>query len=583
MLGQSPFIDKANQYNLNHSYNSNNAGGGVSCIDFNLDGLDDITLASAEGEPIKFYINKGNGQFEQINLIPDNLFKLKQIIWVDFDNDGDKDLFAAAFDGVNKLYRNNGSLQLEDISEQAGIPQDTTRTMGVNFGDYNRDGWLDLYYCERSLLGANTINQNRLFKNQADGTFIDVSLETNSSDKNRLPFCSVFADFNNDNWPDIYIANDRRTRNTLLVNYEGFFLDASVESNSGLEMEAMSTAIGDYNKDGLLDAYVSNNSAGNKFLVNCPDSIDNIYPVFNELADDLNITVNGDCWGSILFDSNNDSNLDIYVSSALVGSDTVQSVLFEQTETGTFEVSNSPMIGDTVSSFNNAIGDFNGDGFSDIVVMNKAPFNLNLWENQNQSNNWIKIKLNGIISNSDAIGCRMELFHSGIYQQIYTTAAIGFFGQNSDQYIFGLGEFNTIDSLVVTWPTGHIDTFKDLNSNENYSFYEGQSTEDFIHIDSNIIISQMDTIAIDTTSTIKEINYKEIECFPNPASTKLLLDIGHFYNSNLDIEAINVEGMIFSLENIGNTINIEKLQNGIYLLSIRNDDHIYFSKFIKFN
>ena len=583
LVAQSPFVDRANELGLIHSYDGDNAGGGVSCIDFNLDGLDDITLATAEGQIIKFFINKGYDGFEEVNLIPDNLFKVKQILWIDYDNDGDKDLFAAAFDGVNKLYRNNGALQLEDVSEEAGLPQDSTRTMGASFGDYNRDGWLDLYFTQRTRIGQNTPNQNRLFKNNADGTFQDVSLETNSSDLNRLPFCSVFADFNNDKWPDIYIANDRSKRNTLLINYSGFFIDASIESGCGLEMEAMCTAIGDYNRDGLLDAYVSNNVAGNKFFVNNPDSINNPYPVFFEKAEELNITVNSNCWGSILFDHDNDSDLDLYVSSSLVGSDTAQSVLFIQNSESAFHRNQYPLIGDTVSSFNNAIGDFNSDGFSDMIVINKSPFNLNCWVNENQNNNYIKVKLRGVLSNRDAIGVRLELYSGEDYQQLYTTSAIGFFGQNSDTYIFGLDDKIVADSLKITWPTGHVDLIVDLDANKLYNIYEGQSNEDSIQVDEDIMITSNNFETDSLINSVKKKNtyiIKQLICSPNPASTQLHLETPEDI-SNYEVLVFDVNGTHFKLKAETNYLNIEHLKTGVYFVKIQLDNIVHQGRFIK--
>jgi len=577
---QVPFIDKASEYKLNHSYNGFQAGGGISCVDFNQDGLDDISMASAKDQSIKFFVNTGLNSFEQVDLLEINSSDTKQLLWIDFDNDGDKDLFIAAYNGINKLYENLGSLELIDISIEAGIPQDSTITFGANFCDYNRDGWLDLYYVQRKRLGGLEPNQNRLFENQADGTFVEVSLLTNSSDLNRLPFCSVFADFNNDKWPDIYIANDRDRRNTLLLNLSGFFADASEVSESDLEMSAMSTTIGDYNRDGLMDIYVTNLTEGNKFLVNDKDYLDNIHPVFNEVADELDIAVNGNCWGAVFLDGNNDGYLDLYVSNALAGADTVRSAYFEQNQDGQFQNLNHQMIGDTVLSYNNAIGDFNDDGFPDIIVQNRAPHNANLWENQAIGNNWIKVKLEGIKSNKDGIGSRLELYTDEGYQQLYTTAAIGFLGQNSDTYLFGLKHTNSIDSLIITWPTGHKDVHLNLNANQKYELFEGQTTDGVILIDSDVILLEADIDSNPSTYILEEENYLVFNCYPNPSHSKISI-ASTIELDKTAISIFDVFGRSYKVLRNESEINIDQFPDGEYFILLEFEGKIFSEKFIK--
>ena len=259
---QVQFVNQAALQGINQSYGEAFTGGGVSFCDFTGDGLDDITLATDDGQPIAFYENSGNG-FDLITPIVDIDHQTKQVLWVDYDNDGDKDLFVANFNGPNYLFRNNGNLQMQDVTQSAGLPVDSFTTFGACFGDFDRDGWLDLYVGKRFGIGTEQ-NEHFLYKNNADGTFTNVTISSNSSDPEKIPFCSAFFDMNNDKWPDLYTAHDKLTINTLLKNNgDGTFSDVGEAAGADLAMNAMCVAVGDYNNDSWQDIYISNTPQGN--------------------------------------------------------------------------------------------------------------------------------------------------------------------------------------------------------------------------------------------------------------------------------------------------------------------------------
>lgn len=504
------FADAAADQGINHQYGLSIPGGGVSFCDFDGDGWDDITLATDTGYTIQFYQNI-EGQLTLISPLIEYTGKTEQLLWVDFDNDGDKDLYMATLRDANRLYENIGNLQLVDITEQAGLPLDSSSTYGAAFGDYDRDGWLDLYYGCRT--GVIPENRMLLFHNNADGTFTEVAWEAGVIDPGNVPFCSAFLDYNNDHWPDIYTANDRFTRNTLLENDgDGTFSDVSFFANAGLFMNAMCVAPGDYNNDGWLDIYITNTEQGNALLRNQGNNS------FQNVSVETGTAFFAYGWGASFFDADNDGWEDLYVSGMLTGTDVISSAFYYNEQNGTFaHPLDAGFAGDTVRSFNNAVGDFDQDGRNDIMVINTTPNNSHLWHNQSTTeNHWIKIKLQGVLSNRDGIGSRIMLYTNGLQQTRFTTCGSGFLGQHSETLTIGLGATNVIDSILVKWPTGHIDRLQAVDSGQTLMVSEGSTT------DGNIMIDPELEIAVSTNLPLTE-STTNLHLFPNPATNRIHL------------------------------------------------------------
>ena len=378
------YQDLALSQGIDHTFSNNTNGSGVSFVDFDGDGLDDITLGTNEDDVIHFYKNTGTG-FVRLNNLIDLQENTKSILWVDYDNDGDKDVFIGAYQSPNKLFRNEGEMNFLDVTIQSNLPAaDSLNTFGAIWGDYDRDGWLDLYYSARINSADQGVHRNRLWKNMADGTFMEVTNFANAGDEGRLPFCSAFVDMNNDLWPDIYTANDKKKRNTLLLNNaNGLFTDISEESGAGIEMDAMCVAPGDYNNDGRLDIYLSNIATGGKLLTNQSNGDE---CVVIENAEETMVAMSGGIgWGSVFVDVNNDGWEDLYVSGMLISNDQYSSQLFVNDGLGAFSEDDFGFVGDTVRSFNNAIGDIDNDGQMEIMVINSAGFNSQLWKAEKPS------------------------------------------------------------------------------------------------------------------------------------------------------------------------------------------------------
>lgn len=575
-FSQIHFDNKAQELGIRAFKTDFSIGNGVSFVDFNQDGWDDITIGTARGKFIDFYINEA-GIFKRIFPLVTHRDESKQINWIDFDNDGDLDLFVASYDGPNRLYENLGELKLEDITEQAGLPMNDEYTHGAIWGDYDRDGWLDLYFGTHKDVIPD--KYNKLFRNRGDKTFTDVSEYTNTSDLNKVPFCSGFIDINNDKWPDIYTANDKLTLNTLLFNKgNGSFSSVADLANAELKMNAMCVNMGDFNNDGWQDIYITNTPVGNKLLRNDGPTPQSRISKFTEVAEQAGVAYYGHGWASNFLDADNDGDLDLYVSGMMkieeMGNRT--SVFYENLGDGTFSVPEAGMQGDSASSFVNAIGDANQDGYPDIAVQNNPPAFHHFWMNGGGENNWIKFNLEGIKSNRDAVGAKIEIYADSLYQMQYRNCGNGFMGQNSKTITVGCRDYTTIDSVVITWPTGHIDRFYDLNTQQTYFFQEGNSTNGIIEVDPEVRLT--------VTSLVKALPIRKMKLYPIPATDLLFIELPDnqletawiYHTSGQLVKQISVEAT--------NQLKVSDLENGSYWVLVKGqNEEFYQGMFQKVN
>ncbi|PHR72824.1 MAG: hypothetical protein COA67_03750 [Lutibacter sp.] len=449
-------------------------GGGISFCDFDGDGWDDLTFSTASGLPIKLFKNN-SGTFTETSLtgITLDTNETRQIIWVDYDNDADKDLFIATFDGSNKLYQNNGSFSFTDVTNSAGFPSAAYSTVGSSWGDYNNDGFLDVFLSSWDN-DASSTDANKLYKNNGDGTFTDVSSIAGIDNDSHLSFCAAFFDYDNDGWQDIYIANDRPYNKNIMYhnNGDGTFTDTSVSTGTDVELDAMSTTISDYDNDGDLDIYITNTNAGNAFLQN------NGNGTFTDIASTNGTLMETIAWGAVFLDADNDMDSDLYVSGMLTTTSPLPSAFYENNGSGSFAIpSSAGFQNDDAVSFSNAIGDIDNDGYPDISVLNFAPRNNFLFKNNNSTNNYLKVKLQGTTSNRDGVGSWIQVYNNGVPQNRYTLAGEGYTSQNSNYEFFGLGSETVVDMLKVTWLSGTVDVLYNVAVNQSMTIEEGSSLE----------------------------------------------------------------------------------------------------------
>lgn len=450
-------------------------GSGISFYDFDHDGWDDLSFARSGG-PSQFYKNV-NGQFQQLDPLVFVNGAIKAIQWVDFDNDGDSDLFVTIRGDNLVLLRNEGDWNFTDVSSTCGLFQNDENTYGASWGDYDLDGDLDVYICTYDFQSSPGEYErwNHLYRNNGDGTFTDVTLESNTHDGISLTFQSIWVDYDRDGWPDLYLINDKINPNILFRNLgDGTFEDVSSATNTGLLMDAMTATWGDYNNDSLLDFYETNTvSNGTVHMQNTGGG------VYNDVAVELGTYLLTYTWAAEWFDADNDMDLDMYVSEADPLNTNQPNYFFINDgvdENFTYSLATDSLLSpDSTDAYSAASGDLDNDGALDFVVQVKNPYTARIWHNNGNENHWMRIGLTGVVSNRDAIGTWIELFTAGQYQMRYTVCGENYIGQNSQYEHFGLGLNDQIDSLILSWPSGLIETYYDLPADQLHIFTEGNS------------------------------------------------------------------------------------------------------------
>jgi len=543
------FVDTAKQAGLNavttyggehkNKYLLETTGCGVAFYDYDNDGWLDIFLVNGwrlEGfskgqEPVShLFKNNRDGTFTDVT----QKAGLAHSGWGqgvcigDYDNDGYDDLFITYF-GNNVLYHNNGNGTFTDVSQKAGIAGTRTRWgTGCAFVDYDRDGKLDLFVANYIDLDLNTApvpesgpclykgvmvacgppglngDKNILYHNNGDGTFTDVSEKAGILKANGTYGLGVLTgDFDNDGWPDIYVADDS-TASAMYQNLKnGTFKDVGLEagcvlSADGKPQAGMGVSASDYNLDGNLDI-VKTNFAGDT-------------PSLYENHGDWNFedaTFTGGLgahtqylgWGVGFTDFDNDGWPDILICNGHVYPEVEQlkteagypqrKLLYKNGRNGRFnEVTQQggPGILEPYASRGCAFGDFDNDGDIDFVVngINSLPQLIRC--DSRLDHNWIKVKCIGVKSNRSAIGARLKCVtrppdEDKPHQQIDEVRSGGSYISQSDLRIhFGLGKAEKVDLLEIRWPSGQVDTLKEVKPNQLVVVEEGKGivrTEQF--------------------------------------------------------------------------------------------------------
>ena len=545
---QISFEDVANEIGTAYSYGTSTWGGGVSFADFDNDGWDDLTFASEEGTEI-YFLKNNDGIFNSISLNGiSNTFKTKQVIWVDYDNDGDQDFFVTGFEGVNKFYKNDGDMNFTDISSTIGFFQTDLFTYGVSFADMDNDGDLDAFISNRD--GVADDQRNYLYRND-EGTYTDITASAGLSMSSHLSFCSIIFDYNNDGFQDIYISNDKPDNLNILYknNGDGTFDDVSEYSGAGIGINAMTTTIGDYNNDGWFDIYITNTPEGNELLRNNGDG------TFTNVAEATATTFNSVGWGAVFLDADSDGLLDLYVSSDFDGSvgSFLSAAFYHQQNNETFIIpENIGFQDDTRKSYTNAIGDIDNDGKPDIVVGNDIEPNF-LWANTTvNENNWLKVKLEGVISNRDGIGNTIEINIDGQSQYRYTLAGEGYLSQNSFYEFFGMGNATEVDYVKVTWTaTGETEIINNIAANQAIIIKEG-----------NGILS--------TENNLKDTAFS---IYPNPSSNGIF-KLSVLNQEKVSIQVFDISGRLITEKNNlrdNDQINLSQYQKGIYIARLSSE------------
>ena len=547
LSSQILFEDEASIRGITSLVSSDGNGTGISFADFDNDGWDDITIPSGNGENLKFFKNFDGFYVEQELLRPPVSYRTRSVSWVDYDNDGDRDLFVVSDTNGNRLYRKEDDGSFLNVTTTSGLFEDNVFTYSVSWGDIDNDGCLDLFLSNRT---NNSLISNYLFKNNCDGTFSDITNSAGISSDARLTFGVGFFDYNNDGFQDIYVINDKNSANRMYKNNgDSTFSDVSTETSTGIIIDAMSVSIDDYNSDGFLDIYITNTQNDIESPTLGSVLLKNVNGIeFEDVSAETGTQLDGWCWGANFLDAENDSDLDLYVSCIFVEPPGTDSYGFYENDSSSnySQPSNIGFLNNDLESFGSASGDANNDGKTDLLVINNGNILPNLWINKTSTtNNYLAINLEGIISNKDAVGSKIEISINGNKQYRYIMNGESYISQNSFKEIFGLGSSTLVDYVKVTWLSGIIDTIFNVNANQIISIQEGN------------------TLSFDDFE-----NQKLFQYYPNPVTNQLIL------NAKTSIDSVivyNILGQIVmktSPNKVNAELNMTDLIPGAYFVKV---------------
>jgi len=478
------YINEINELIPSLQYPVSEYAGGVSFVDWDGDGWDDITIARMGQTPIIFQ-NNGSGFYttQPINEIVEG--ETKAVIWVDFDNDGDKDLFTTEYLGPSRLYENNSG-ELINVTLAAGFAPTEYETFGASWGDYDNDGFLDVYISNYDIEGD---IQNQCYHNNGDGTFTDVTTELGIGNGSQTTFGSLWWDYDQNGWQDLFIGNDRDPFfNYQFYNQGGTFVENSNDVGLFESIWTMSTSAADYDNDGDLDIYLSNAWNGHRLYNQNEDG------TFDNVAGESGIYDTNFAWAGQWLDYNLDGLQDLYICyEPILSSDGTNQMLVNTGEVFLYDNSMGLDTEET-ESHSSAVGDWNNDGVFDIFCYNEEPHLAQLWTSNDVEGTYLKVGLQGTFSNRDGIGSFITIWVNGEQQMRQTYCGEGFLTQNSSKEIFGLNGETTVDSLRIVWPSGTIDMLYDIESNQCVTVVENLASGINIQESEDVVICGEDEL-----------------------------------------------------------------------------------------
>ena len=496
-------------------------GNGVGWIDYDQDGLMDLYFVQSAAtdwfkpsRPLRstLYHNNGDGTFtdvtEKAGVGAEGLYA-QGVAVGDFDNDGFPDLLVTGY-GHTILYHNNGNGTFTDVTAKAGVGDNGNWSTSAGWFDYDKDGYLDLLICNYIKWTPQTNlwcgehrpgyraychpddyrgQQTKLYHNNHDGTFTDVSDASGVGKPESKGMGVVLADLNNDGWPDILIANDTWPNFLFLNNHDGTFRDVSftsgvAASDDGRYEAGMGVDAADVDGDGWLDVYVTHLAMElNRLYHNNHDETFDDATYSSQLG---NSAVKLSGVSAKMFDYDNDGWIDIaQVNGSMLDNIAMYHadiswkeprLMYRNLGAGKFEKVSEQMGPDFLKPTVGrglAVADFDNDGDMDMAVSNSNDLPQLLRNDGGNANNWLEVMLVGVRSNRDGRGAALKLTTEGFVEYLQAQGGMSYMSAHDPRIAFGLGRRKSVESLEITWPSGVVDKLANIPINQIITVKEG--------------------------------------------------------------------------------------------------------------
>ncbi len=423
----------------------------ISWADYNNDGLPDLYLPTAGNVPNKLYRNNGDGTFTEVaGLVGLNdLTNTITSSWADFDNDGDLDLLTTATAAATKLWRNNlipnNDTSFTDITSSAGISM--TGAQMPAWADYNLDGYLDF----ASYISNSSTSTDALYRNNRDATFTNVadSAGVNHQVSGLLEQGLHWGDYNKDGYPDLFIGNLQTGGPSFFHRNNGNGTFTEVAASLGFQGAARGSQWVDYNNDGLWDFSVAG-YAGGTTPVPIKLYRNNGNGTFTDVAATSGMNDAVISWGVTWADYNNDGYEDCFVA---VSGQSTNCLLYKNNGDGTFTNATAEAGLSGLVQLSAAWGDYDNDGDMDLFTSGASSAGNHLYRNNGDTTKrWLEITLCGTSANAFGVGAQVEVYAGSLHMMREVNTAVGYRSQNMTTAHFGLGTNAVADSVVVRWP-----------------------------------------------------------------------------------------------------------------------------------
>ena len=501
---QTRFKDVTAETGIKHEFKVYEGmfGGGACAFDYNNDGYEDLYITGGMNDDV-LYKNNGNNTFtnvfDQSGMTVTKEYVTQGVSGADVNRDGFVDLFITTITGRNKrevipreinlLFLNNGNGTFRDVTKEYGLGEMYSFSTGGSFGDFNADGWPDIYVGnyfneykgklsvinDNTVVEANQIAKGYLLLNEKGKKFRDVYSDY-GLDFRGFGFGAVFTDFDNDGDQDLFVNHDfgyKRTPNMFLENRfpKKSFTDVSKKMGMDVKINAMGSAVGDYNNDGLMDYYVTNIKF-NYFMVN-----QGVGKPFINKAKELGLDFFAISWGANFADFDHDGDVDLFVANGDLNPNCVAMADFYFENLGNKFQDNARSYGlaDYGIGRGSVTFDYDNDGDLDLLVVNQESVLPNypvssftrLYRNDSTYGSWIKIALKGLQAESHGIGSKIEVEAEGkkMIREI-DGGGSSHISQNSVIAHFGLSNASKIDKITVYWTGGNKQTINDIAVNQ---------------------------------------------------------------------------------------------------------------------